>query len=68
MEQSPLRLIKRCAEYILIDDINALPRGLRGIYVIYFQKDNHKKFDVVYLGMTNAFKGGWYHGASSRTS
>lgn len=62
MEQSPLRLIKRCAEYIPIDDIDALPRGLRGIYVLYFQKGKNKKFDVVYVGMTNAFKGGGIRG------
>lgn len=60
MKQSPLRLFKRCTEYIPIDEIDVLPRGLRGIYVLYLQND--KDFDVVYVGMTNAFKGGGIKG------
>ncbi|QDV61112.1 GIY-YIG nuclease family protein [Crateriforma conspicua] len=52
MEQSPLRLIKRCAEYVSIDDINSMRKGLRGIYVLY---DND---DVVYVGMTTGGRGG----------
>ena len=51
MEQSPLRLIKRCAEYILLDDINLIPTGLRGIYVLYYQRPRKKMYDVVYVGM-----------------
>ncbi|KAA1258944.1 hypothetical protein LF1_14680 [Rubripirellula obstinata] len=52
MEQSPLRLIKRCAEYIPIEDINTIRIGLRGIYVLY--DDN----EVVYVGMTTGGRGG----------
>lgn len=52
MEQSPLRLIKRCVEYVPITDINTVPKGLRGIYVLY-NDDN-----VVYVGMTTGGRGG----------
>lgn len=30
MEQSPLRLIKRCSEYIPIGEINRMPPGPQG--------------------------------------
>ncbi|MHB0961790.1 MAG: GIY-YIG nuclease family protein [Gemmatimonadaceae bacterium] len=58
MTQSSLRLIKRCAEYLEGDQVLKLPRGLRGIYVLY-KRRLHKggySFDVVYVGM--ASKGG----------
>ncbi|MEX1026383.1 MAG: GIY-YIG nuclease family protein [Candidatus Paceibacterota bacterium] len=45
MPQSPLRLIKKCLEDISIDQINKLPKGLRGFYVLY--NDNR----VVYVGI-----------------
>ena len=51
MEQNPLRLIKRCAEYIPIEDINMIPRNLRGIYVLYYRRPRKKMYDVVYVGM-----------------
>ena len=35
MEQSPLRLIKRKQEHLRQSEINTLPAGLRGIYVLY---------------------------------
>jgi hypothetical protein len=52
MEQSPLRLIKRSSEYIPLNDINLIPRGLRGIYVLYNRRPKLKTYDVVYVGMT----------------
>ena len=58
MEQSPLRLIKRSSEYIPLDDINLIPRGLRGIYVLYNRRPKLKTYDVVYVGMTLGGKGG----------
>ena len=58
MEQSPLRLIKRCAEYISISELNLLPLGLRGIYVLYKFRPRIKNYDVVYVGMTTGGKGG----------
>lgn len=62
MEQSPLRLIKRCAEYISIDQINNIPKGLRGIYVLYTIRPKLKSFDVVYVGMAVIGKGGGIRG------
>ena len=58
MEQSPLRLIKRSSEYIRLEDINNIPRGLRGIYVLYNRRPKLKAYDVVYVGMTFGGKGG----------
>lgn len=58
MKQSPLRLIKRCSEYISIKDINRMPLGLRGIYVLYKKRPRIGNYDVVYVGMTLGGKGG----------
>lgn len=58
MEQSPLRLIKRSSEYISIHDINNIPKGLRGIYVLYNRRPKLKTYDVVYVGMTLGGRGG----------
>ena len=57
MEQSPLRLIKRCSEYIPIGKINQIPLGLRGIYVLYIEGPE-LTYDVVYVGMTVGGRGG----------
>jgi hypothetical protein len=48
---SPLRLIKRCRERVPIERIDDLPRGMRGIYVLYLQQPGKKRYDVVYVGM-----------------
>jgi hypothetical protein len=58
MEQSPLRLIKRFSEYIPVGEINRMPLGLRGIYVLYKKRPKIGSFDVVYVGMTLGGKGG----------
>ena len=58
MEQSPLRLIKRFSEYIPVGEINRMPLGLRGIYVLYKKRPRNGSFDVVYVGMTLGGKGG----------
>ena len=58
MEQSPLRLIKRCIEYFSADNILLFPRGIRGIYVLYKYRPRIDKYDVVYVGMTNSGDGG----------
>ena len=57
-EQSPLRLIKRSAEYISVEDVVNMPRGIRGIYVLYKHIPRSDKYDVVYVGMTTAGEGG----------
>jgi hypothetical protein len=65
MEQSPLRLIKRCAEYRDQAAIDELPRGLRGIYVLYQSRRQRKRtlrYDVVYVGMAWAGKRGGIRG------
>ncbi len=58
VEQSPLRLIKRSIEYLSVEDILRFPRGIRGIYVLYNYRPRIDKYDVVYVGMTNAGNGG----------
>ena len=60
MQQSPLRLIKRSAEYQSVEEVLKVPKGIRDIYVLYkFERD---KFDVVYVGMTTAGDGGGVRG------
>jgi hypothetical protein len=48
---SPLRLIKRRQELLPLKDVDLLPRGMRGIYVLYNHMPNAGRFDVVYVGM-----------------
>ena len=59
-QQSPLRLIKKAIEYVPHSDIERIPRGLRGIYVLY--KKRGGDLDVVYVGMTNYGSGGGIRG------
>ena len=56
MAQSPLRLIKRCAEYIEVARVFDLPGGLRGIYVLYRRRARLGAVyhDVVYVGMAGS--------------
>ncbi len=58
MDQSALRLIKRCIEYVPVEDVLQFPRGVRGIYVLYKYRPKIDKYDVVYVGMTKAGEGG----------
>jgi len=53
---SPLRLFKRKQEFVPVDDVDDLPRGMRGVYVLYKHRTKARRFDVVYVGM--AAKGG----------
>jgi len=62
MEQSHLRLIKRSAEYLPVDDFLLLPRGIRGIYVLYKFVRKTGRYNVVYVGMTRAGSGGGVRG------
>ena len=48
---SPLRLLKRRVEFVPLADVNAIPRGLRGIYVLYKHRPRAQRYDVVYVGM-----------------
>ena len=47
---SALRLIKAAQEFVSVEEVNSIPKGLRGIYVLY-KKGPNKRFDVVYVGM-----------------
>jgi hypothetical protein len=64
MPQSVLRLIKRAAEFIPKDHLAKLPRGRRGVYVLYRRRvqSGKEKFDVVYVGMAAAGRRGGIRG------
>lgn len=51
MRQSELRLIRRCAEFRPQAEINNLPRGMRGLYVLYKIRPRIGRYDAVYVGM-----------------
>jgi hypothetical protein len=53
MAESVLRLIRRSAEFRSIDEVRDVPRGHRGLYVLYKRrrKAGPEHFDVVYVGM-----------------
>jgi hypothetical protein len=48
---SPLRLFKRREEFLPIERVLELPRGMRGVYVLYKHRPRIRRFDVVYVGM-----------------
>ncbi len=54
MEQSPLRLIKRKQEHLPKSEVNNLPAGLRGIYVLYRHRRRTGAYNVVYVGMARS--------------
>ncbi len=64
MPVSPLRLIKRVAEFRTRATLSQLPRRLRGIYVLYRERRGPKaeKFDVEYVGMAAAGRRGGMRG------
>ena len=50
-----LRLIRHCAEFLERKEMNNIPRGTRGIYVLLqnqVRKGEKDKYDVVYIGMS----------------
>jgi hypothetical protein len=53
MPESPLRLIKRCAEFLPKDQVDDVPGKRRGLYVLYREREDEgrKRYDVVYVGM-----------------
>lgn len=55
MPQSPLRLIRRCVEYIPKERLFELLPGMRGMYVLYrgtgSPRMRRSRFEVVYVGM-----------------
>ena len=50
MTQSPLRLVKKFSEHLSLSDVDRVPSGLRGIYVLY--KLRAGRYNVVYVGMS----------------
>jgi hypothetical protein len=58
MPQSILRIVNSCAEYIPRKDVELMPRGVRGIYVLLKEVParslENNKYDVVYIGMSNS--------------
>ena len=48
--KSTMRLIKSALEYRQIEELNIVPRGLRGIYALY--KKRGRSYDLVYVGMS----------------
>lgn len=54
MEQSPLRLIRRCVEHLPAARWKELPWGIRGIYVLYQYRPRGGRYDFVYVGMASA--------------
>lgn len=55
MPQSPLRLIRRCIEYVPKEHLFDLLPAMRGMYVLYrgngSPKARRSRFEVVYVGM-----------------
>ena len=65
MPTTPLRLIRRCFEFAPQADVDDVPTGMRGMYVLYRRyrtrstADRGKgRFDVVYVGMAREGGGG----------
>lgn len=56
MAESPMRLIKRVAEFRPLEEVNLVPRKRRGIYVLYRRRKRGGKeyFNVVYVGMATS--------------
>ncbi len=54
MPESELRLIKRWEQYLPVKEINSLPRGLRGFYVLYKYSRKTDSYNVVYVGMSSS--------------
>ena len=56
MKVSPLRLVKRFAEFEPKENARLVPSGRRGLYVLYDLKqlDGHNHYDVVYVGMARS--------------
>ena len=62
MPQSELRLVKRSVEFLDAGRVDQLPRGLRGIYVLYHHRPRLDRFDVVYVGMARSGRRGGIRG------
>ena len=54
MPESPLRLIKRCAEYQPVARIENMPLKRRGVHVLYKKRRGQDAYSVVYIGMATS--------------
>ncbi len=52
--QETTRWIKRVAEYCPVEHVDLVPRGTRGIYVLFRRLGTSKRYDVVYVGLSRA--------------
>ena len=52
MSIASTRWIKRAAEFRPKSQVDLVPRGLRGIYVLFRGKRLTRRFDVVYVGLS----------------
>ena len=51
MAESPLRLVKRCAEYQPMAQVENMPPKRRGVYVLYKKRRGQDAYAVVYIGL-----------------
>ncbi len=54
MTESPLRLVKNWQPLLHKKDIDELPKGMRGIYVLYKYRRSTDSHNVVYVGMSSS--------------
>jgi hypothetical protein len=57
VSKSELSLIKRWEEHVENKRVLDVPRGLRGIYVLYRHRKKKGSYDVVYVGMAGGKAG-----------
>lgn len=48
--KSSMRLIKAALEYRQLDELSAVPKGVRGVYALYMRRGRF--YDMVYIGMS----------------
>ena len=59
MTTGGMRFVKCSAEFRPKDDIEKMPKGIRGIYALLKRRPRlHKKYDVAYIGMARRGAGG----------
>jgi hypothetical protein len=56
-EGSPLRMVRKCVQWIPKEHRNQTPHGTRGIYALHYGDHSEKNFSVVYIGMAYGNRG-----------
>ena len=54
MPLAPTRWIKRLAEFRPMSEVDSVPRGTRGIYVLFRHRRVLDCYDVVYVGLSKS--------------